>query len=378
MQYVHGGDVYGYAAQYPGQDVLDFSSNINPRGIPQPVRQAMLGAVERCAQYPDPFCRALKAALSEAYGLPAAQFFCANGAAEIFYRLADALRPQTALVTAPTFAEYEAALTHFGCSVRRHRLRAGENFAVTARILDELDGVDVCILCNPNNPTGRTIDPDLMARIVTQCQKKRIRLIADECFADFLLDEPAHTLLPQVMRSDLLVVVRAFTKMYAVPGVRLGWCATADRLLLERLHAAGQPWGVSVVAQACGVAALGLQDYAAQTARMIAPLRRELADALAGCGFRVFPGEANYLLFSTARTDLRERLLPRGILIRDCSNYSGLGAGYFRAAVKTKEENARLIRAIREVLADGESDHGAGDCVQRREKCVGCGPVPHL
>lgn len=378
MQYVHGGDVYGYAAQYPGRDALDFSANINPRGIPQPVRQAMLDAVEQCAQYPDPFCRGLKAALSEAYGLPATQFFCANGAAEIFYRLADALRPQTALITAPTFAEYETALTHFGCNVRRHRLRAGEDFAVTPRILDELDGVDVCVLCNPNNPTGRTIDPALMARIVEKCRKARVRLIVDECFADFLLDEPAHTLLPQVMRCDMLVVVRAFTKMYAVPGVRLGWCATADRLLLERLHAAGQPWGVSVVAQTCGVAALGLKDYAAQTARMIAPLRRELADALADCGFRVFPGEANYLLFAAAQADLRERLLPRGILIRDCSNYIGLGAGYYRVAVKTKEENARLIRAIREVLTDGEGDHGAGDSIQRREKCVGCGSVPHL
>lgn len=378
MQYVHGGDIYGYAAQYPGQDVLDFSANINPRGIPEAIRQAMLDAVEQCAQYPDPFCRALTGALAQTYGLPPEMFFCANGAAEVFYRLADVLRPQTALITAPTFSEYEAALTHFGCNVRHHRLRAQENFAVTARILDELDGVDVCILCNPNNPTGRTVDPNLMACIVAQCQKKRIRLIVDECFADFLLDEPAHTLLPQVMRCDLLVVVRAFTKMYAVPGVRLGWCATADRLLLERLHAAGQPWNVSVFAQACGVAALGLKDYAAQTAKMIALLRQELADALADCGFRVFPGEANYLLFSTAQTDLRERLLPRGILIRDCSNYIGLGAGYFRVAVKTKEENARLMRAVREVLTDGESDHGAGDSVQRREKCVGCGPVPHL
>ncbi len=122
MQYVHGGDVYGYAAQYPGQNVLDFSANINPRGIPEAVRQAMLDAVEQCAQYPDPFCRALTNALAQTYGLPPETFFCANGAAEVFYRLADVLRPQTALVTAPTFAEYEAALTHFGCKVRHHTL----------------------------------------------------------------------------------------------------------------------------------------------------------------------------------------------------------------------------------------------------------------
>lgn len=378
MQYVHGGDVYSYAARYPGREPLDFSANINPRGIPEPVKQAMRDAVERCAQYPDPFCRELTGALAEKYGLAPAQFFCAGGAAEIFFRLADALRPQTALVTAPTFAEYEAALSHFGCAVRRHTLRADEGFAVTERILDDLRGVDVCVLCNPNNPTGRTIAPELMARIVEHCQRARIRLIVDECFADFLADEQTHTLLPEIGRRDLLVVVRAFTKMYAVPGVRLGWCATADRLLLERLHSAGQPWGVSVLAQACGAAALRLTGYEAQTARLLSPLRQKLAEDLAACGLTVFPGEANYLLFYTADTALREKLLPRGILIRDCANYAGLSAGYFRVAVKNKEDNDRLVREIREVLAHGESNHGAGDGVQRGEKCVGCRAVPHF
>lgn len=378
MQSVHGGDVYTYAAQYPGRAVLDFSANINPRGMPQAVRQAFLDSVEQCAQYPDPFCRELTGALSRTYGLAPAQFFCANGAAEVFFRLADVLRPRTALVTAPTFAEYEAALRHFGCQVRRHRLRAEEGFAVTERILDELDQVDAVFLCSPNNPTGRAVEPGLLARIADRCQQKRVRLIVDECFLDFLPDETQRTLLPALDRLDCVVVVRAFTKMYAMPGVRLGWCACADRLLLERLHAAGQPWGVSAPAQACGVAALQLAGYAGQTARYIAPLRQKLARDLRESGLQVFDGQANFLLFYTPQAGLKQQLAPRGILIRDCANYAGLGPGYFRVAVRKQEENDRLVREIREVLAHGESDYGAGDGVQRGEKCVGCRAVPHF
>lgn len=362
MQYVHGGDVYGYAAQYPGRTSLDFSANINPRGIPQPVLDAMRQAVERCTQYPDPFCRELANALAVRYDLPPEIFFCGNGAAEIFFRLADVLRPARVLVTAPTFAEYEAAFARCGSEVRHHTLYAEENFAVTPRILQDLQNVEVCVLCNPNNPTGRTIDPALMRRVLAHCQQRGIWLIADECFADFLLDEARHTLLPQIITHDRLIVVRAFTKMYAVPGVRLGWCAAADSQLHEALYRAGQPWSVSVIAQACGTAALKLPDYAAQTARYIAPLREALARDLCTCGLQVFPGEANYLLFRTADTALREKLLPRGILIRDCSNYEGLQPGYFRVAVKTAAENARLIQQIQEVR-NGESDYGAGNGV---------------
>lgn len=353
MQYVHGGDIYSYAERFAGQEVLDFSSNINPRGIPEPVRQAMRDAVDRCEHYPDPFCRGLTAGLAEKYALAPEMFFCANGAAEVFFRLADVLRPQRALLTAPTFSEYAAALGHVGCAVRYHTLHPEEGFAVTPRFLDDLHDVDICFLCSPNNPTGRAIDPALLRTIAETCQERGIWLVVDECFADFLPDEYERTLLPHMPQFDRLIVVRAFTKMYAVPGVRLGWCASADRDLVEQLYAAGQPWGVSVIAQACGKAALRMNGFAEETAHYVTPLRQALAADLRACGLTVFESQANYLLFHTDCHELREKLLPRGIMIRDCANYEGLSAGYFRVAVRNREENDRLVREIREVLTHG-------------------------
>lgn len=354
MQYQHGGDVYSYEERFFGRTPLDFSANINPCGIPDPVRNAMHHAIDQCTQYPDPYCRALRQALSQRWNLDAQYFFCANGAADIFYRLAACIKPESAVLTAPTFGEYEAALSQINCDIRYHTLQADEQFQVTDRILDMLtEDLSLVILCNPNNPTGCTIEPERFQRILERCQAHHTWIVVDECFGDFLVDAKAHELRAWLDRYDRLILVRAFTKMYAVPGVRLGWCMTKNTDLIEQLSSCGQPWAVSVIAQACGVAALGCPDWEGQTARQIAASRTKLFYALTACGLQVFPGEANYLLFYTDCLDLRERLMTRGILIRSCSNYRGLGAGYFRVAVKSDPDNEILVQNISEVLNHG-------------------------
>lgn len=350
MQYSHGGDIYSYAEQF-GREALDFSANINPLGLPAPVRDAMHDAVESCVRYPDPFCRALRNALAAHWKLPAEHFFCANGAAEVFFRLADVLHPQNALLLAPTFGEYEAALSRTGCQLRFHTLRADEGFAVTERILDEISDDTASVwLCSPNNPTGRTIEPTLLSDILKRCQEIGAWLIVDECFGDFLTDAPLHTMRPMLHENDRLIIVRAFTKMYAIPGVRLGWCMYADAKLTDALHAAGQPWNVSSIAQAAGVAALGMHGFEEQVAQFVAMRRSKLAAELTQLGLRVIPSEVNYLLFETEYVDFGKALLPRGIMIRDCANYRGLKQGYFRVAIRGEQENKLLTAAMREVL----------------------------
>ena len=121
---------------------------------------AMHDAIDLCTQYPDPHCRALRKALGQRWQLDPKYFFCANGAAEIFYRLATCLKPSRALLTAPTFGEYEMALRPTGCDIDFFTLSASEQFRITARILEQItDDLSLLTLCNPNNPTGCTIDP---------------------------------------------------------------------------------------------------------------------------------------------------------------------------------------------------------------------------
>ena len=344
-EYVHGGDVYSYAARF-GAPPVDLSANINPYGMPDAVRQAMHAAVDACTQYPDPFCRAARQAIGVAEGVDPGRIYCGSGAADVLDRLAAVLRPKTVLLLAPTFAEYERTLA--GAELRFHMLRADESFAVTARILDDITpGLGAVYLCSPNNPTGRTIASALLREIAARCAAVGARLVLDECFLDFT--EGGESMAVHLDAFPSLVLLRAYTKMYAVPGVRFGWCMTADMALIEALYRAGQPWNVSVIAQACAVACAGARGYAAQTAQRIAVERAYLAEQLAARGLWVCPGAANFLLFRADVGDLTEKLARRGILLRDCANYRGLTRGYYRTAVKTRKESDALLAALDDI-----------------------------
>lgn len=345
MELTHGGDIYSYQETHGGALPLDLSANINPFGISAGLREAMRAAIDACEHYPDPLCRALRRAIARREAVDPAHLYCGAGAADVLFRFAAAVRPRSALLTAPTFSEYEGSLA--GCALRFHALRREEGFAVTARILAEITReVEAVYLCNPNNPTGRTVDMPLLREIAEACHAQGIWLVVDECFLDFTQDGEARTLKALLKRQPKLVLLRAFTKMYAIPGVRLGYCMTANDTLLDALYRVGQPWNVSVIAQACGVAACAEDGLARETARETARERVFLQQALRTRGFEVFDSEANFLLFHTEEAALGARLAREGVLIRDCANYRGLFEGDYRVAVRRREDSVRFLRAL--------------------------------
>ena len=346
----HGGDWAGFAAEYGAKaPLLDASANVSPLGLPKGVRAAVAACAAGCDRYPDPLCRDLCAAIGRAEGTPAEWVLCGNGAADLIWRAALALRPAMALVTAPTFAEYEAALRSVRCEVKHYFLREEQGFRLGEDILPLIrPGVGMVFLCEPNNPTGVATPRPLLGRILARCREVGALLVADECFGDFLDEPAAHTLKGELAGGGLLIL-KAFTKLYGMAGLRLGYALCADAGLLDALRQAGQPWAVSTPAQAAGLAALREEDYVRAVRALIAAERPRLAAGLAALGCRVAPGQANYLLFFCAR-ELCGPLRRRGILLRSCANYKGLGPGWYRAAVRTGAENDRLLRAIGEVL----------------------------
>lgn len=348
-QLTHGGDWAGYRAQY-GHDALDFSANVSPLGLPQGVANAIAAALPHADRYPDPLCRALRAKLAPHEGIPAESILCGNGAADLIFRLAWAAKPRTALVTAPTFAEYAAALESAGCAVRRHFLQAEVDFAVTDSILSSITPeVDMVFLCQPNNPTGQLTPLPLVERILRRCEACGALLVVDECFLDFLPDCDALTA-KALLDSKNLLILKAFTKLYGMAGVRLGYCLCSNIALLEKMQAAGQPWAVSSLAQAAGLAALDETAYVARVQTLIAQQRPVLRDGLRTLGLRVLDGSANYLLFQAPET-LGDALRQRGIVLRSCGNYPGLDGSWYRTAVRTAPENQQLLKALQEVLA---------------------------
>lgn len=344
----HGGDWAGFLETY-GAPPLDFSANISPLGMPESVRRAAEAALAEAGRYPDPLCRALREKLASCHGLPAEGILCGNGAADLIYRLAAARRPKTALVTAPTFSEYENALTLWGCRVSRFPLSEETGFAVTEDILSRITPeLDLLFLCEPNNPTGRTTDRRLLKRVLERCSASGTLLAVDECFSDFLDDPASHTLLDDLQHFENLVILRAFTKSYALAGLRLGYALSQNAPLLAAMARGGPPWAVSGPAQAAGMAAL--EESLEPLRQLIRRERPRLSAGLTALGCRVCPGEANYLLFFCGAPALPRRLAERGVLIRDCSNYHGLGPGWYRAAVRLEHENTTFLKILEEVL----------------------------
>lgn len=350
MRLVHGGDWAGYRAEF-GCDALDFSANVSPLGLPAGVAAAITNALPTADRYPDPLCRELRAALAGAEGVPADWILCGNGAADLIFRLALAVRPRRALLPAPTFAEYEAALQTVGCAVQRVFLREENEFAVTEEFVDAVTPeTDIVFLCQPNNPTGQVTPPALVERLVRRCAECGAVLVVDECFLDFLPDRDAWTAKQLLRDAPQLIILKAFTKLYAMAGVRLGYALCGDATLLEKMRGAGQPWAVSSLAQAAGLAALQETAYAGAVRALIAEQRPRMAAGLRALGLRVMDGQANYLLFR-ATPDFGEKLRRRGAVVRSCANYPGLDAAWYRTAVRTAEENTRLLQIMGEILA---------------------------
>ena len=345
----HGGDWAGFALAH-GRPPLDFSANISPLGVPTGVQEALREAAGQADRYPDPLCRVLRTALADHEGVPAERILCGNGAADLIFRAVMARRPRRALVTAPTFAEYETALRTVGCGVEHVILRAERGFALDSSFPDAITPeTDMAFLCEPNNPTGVTTAPALLTQILERCRETGTLLVLDECFGDFLDAPEAHTRKADLATFPNLLLLKAFTKLYAMAGVRLGYALCADTALLERMRGAGQPWAVSSLAQAAGTAALRETDYVRRVRELTAAERPWLLRQLAGLGLRVVPGEANYLLFQSPRP-LTEPLARQGILLRNCGNYVGLDETWYRVAVRTRIDNQRLIESLEEVL----------------------------
>lgn len=348
---VHGGDIYSEQNKGSGKNLVDYSANVNPLGLPASVKEAIKNSIRNCVNYPDPLCRELTEKLARYLNVKKEQLFISNGAADVLFKLALALKPRRAVLLAPTFADYEKALRTVDCKFTYYDLQEENNFVAENDLLKKINSrVDLVVICNPNNPTGKLMDKDLLLELLEKCCRTGTRLLVDECFMDFVDTEKAYSLSSKLEKYHNLIILKAFTKTYAMPGLRLGYCITADAELIKGLHENGQDWNVSVPAQAAGIAALDEENYLLASKELIRIERQYLTAQLEALGAKTFGSEANYVFFKLEKpVNLAECLRKYGFLIRECDNYHNLGSTYYRIAVKTRYTNRALIKAIKEV-----------------------------
>lgn len=362
----HGGAREDYLERF-GHEPLDFSANVNPFGMSPAAHAAAVRALGHADRYPDPRSRRLIKAIAAHDGVPARYVVVGNGAADLIRRIVLAVAPARALVLAPTFSEYEDALAQVGCVPEHFELSERSGLVPTNELLDAVvPGLDLVFMCEPNNPTGLLAGRPLLERLLARCIEVGAWLVVDECFNGFLPDPASSSMHGLVADEPRLVVLSAFTKLYGMAGLRLGYLECSDETLLAGIVACGQPWPVSNVAQAAGTAALGDDAWVACARSAIASQREILRHGLRGFGFDVWPSQANYLLFKSHTPALYERLAERGIVVRFCCDYRGLTEGFYRVAVRMPEQNHVLLRELGRLVA--EDEQGINDREGRRQQ----------
>ena len=326
---------------------VDCSSSVNPLGTPQKAIAAIQKNAKLLApMYPDPECRELKKSLSRYLRVDPGWISVGNGAMEIIYWFAQVFAKGRAVIPAPTFCEYELASRKAGAEVafvplHDFKLDAGE-------IIEKSRGAGAVFLCNPNNPTGMLATREV--RKVIENIDSSTKILLDECFIELVNDPGANSLIGMIEEFDNLVILRSLTKSFGLAGLRVGY-SVCNPSLVETLSANRIPWNVNGLAQAAGVAALADKQHLPRARAIVKKERKFLHDNIGKLkSFNPLESDANYFLVGLHgknSAQFRDALLKKtGVLVRDCSTFTGMGSQYVRVAVKARRENMKLLKAL--------------------------------
>lgn len=351
MNYLHGGDIYTNQVDY------DFSVNINPLGMPLSSISAAHEGIAMCGRYPDYNGTVLRKVLADNNCCDIEKIVIGNGAAELIYAICHALKPNRAVTIAPTFHEYTAAVEAVGGTMDYYMLSETDDFCVPMDFADYIkDDTDIVFLCNPNNPTGKLTDKGIIESLIRVCSKTDTVLCVDESFLPFVRSCEELTVMRynafSEKKSDKMcsiLVIRSFTKIYGMPGLRIGYIVTNDIALSDRVRNQLQPWNVSIPAQMAGRAALKDKEYIEKTHEMTELEKLYLYNGLDNKRIKkIYYGAANFILFY-ADEALYKDMYELGFMLRDCSNMKGLKSGYYRIGVRSHSENQMFVRALKSI-----------------------------
>ena len=334
----HGGRTaeLAAAAGCAPEELLDFSVNLHPAGMPDGLPAVCFAALREMSPYPEPHAETLSRLAAERDGRTAAEYLFGNGSSELLWLLPQVLPCCRALVVTPGYLEYAENCRRAGVAVTEFRLMEAADFRLDVVVLDQaVRPGDLVMLGNPNNPTGATASPAELWELARRHTESWF--LVDEAFADFS-GETLLTLPP----LENLIVTRSLTKYYAMAGIRLGY-AVATAAIIDRLRERQPAWSVGTLAQKAGEFLLQLREDTREN--RVAELREQLAAGLTAAGWKVFPSRANYLLAKCPSSPV-QMLLRRRIAVRDCSNYPGLDERFVRVAVRSAADNARLLEVL--------------------------------
>ncbi|MFQ5781979.1 MAG: threonine-phosphate decarboxylase CobD [Nitrosopumilus sp.] len=330
-------------------DIIDFSSNVSPAGMPSSVKSLLKKRLNQIPDYPDRNSRDLISSLKKFTGLPESNIIVGNGAIEIIYNFCNAfLSKKYILIPVPTFEEYEAAAKLADCKI---------NYFKTMNLAENLDSFisqiprNGCVfVCNPNNPTGILLSKKQLIKIIIAAKHKSCLVFIDECFIE-LVPQSNQSVINLVKKFDNLFVLRSLTKSFGLAGLRIGY-AGASKKIIDILQKIKIPWSVNTLAHEAGIIAIKNKSHIIKSKSIIKKESSFLKKKIANInGLECHDTSTNFILIKTKQnsTKLQKKLLKHKILIRDCKNFRGLNNHYIRIAIKSHKDNLKLVQALETV-----------------------------
>jgi len=356
---VHGGEVLDAAGKIglKSEEILDFSSSVNPLGPSKLALEAAKNSFTEIPAYPDSNSNALRSAIASHFpALTKNNIIAGNGSTELMYLFADTFmrKGDKALIPAPTFGEYESAIRKTG--ENPHFVRLDKNFNIdTSALKKEMEDAKIIFLCNPNNPTSLLIPQDVLNDLIEEAMNQDTLVFLDEDFLEFVEEEKTLSLIGKIHNYPNLFILRSFTKIFGLTGLRIGY-GIASKEIMDLLLCAKIPWNVNCIAQSAAVAAFNDEEHLNVTRELIKKEKAYLTDELSKINsLKIYPPDANFFFIDARKSGLKAsqiaaKLLAQGILIRDCSSFHGLDPFYIRIAVKTHAENQKIIEALRRAV----------------------------
>ncbi len=349
----HGGNIKQICDAYglDPDEIIDFSASINPLGYPAAVRKAVTEQFNDVQHYPDSRSTDLRKIIAEKISCNESNVIIGNGSNELFYLIPRALKPGKGVLLQPTFAEFKDAFNNSNIEVVEI-INDDKEFPIINPNISKLksDEGSMVFLCNPNNPTGQLTRKEDIMELVNDNPNRLI--VIDEAFMDFVEDSEKYSVIKDAPLMDNLIVVRSLTKFYAFPGLRLGYLVTNESII-NKLMQYKEPWTVNTIAQVAGMAAINDEEFATNTQEYVSGEKSFLYEGLTKInGVHPFQPTVNFVLVriedeAMTSSEIQNHLLQNNILIRDCSNFVGLDESYFRVAVKTREDNRKLLNALK-------------------------------
>ncbi|WP_443863890.1 pyridoxal phosphate-dependent aminotransferase [Fusobacterium ulcerans] len=350
---LHGGNIYRLKREGKGE-LLDYSSNINPLGVPESFKRAIIENFDILEKYPDPDYVELRENIGRYNKVDVKNIIAGNGATEILFLYMKAMKPKKTLIISPSFAEYKRALDSVGSEIIHYPLLEENNYNLDIEsFLKEVPKCDLVVICNPNNPTGSFISLENIKKINDVLSEKGIKLFIDEAFIEFIRGWEDMTSV--LLEDKNIFVMRALTKFFAVPGVRLGYGITYDEEIMKKMEKYKEPWSVNSFADIAGKIMLWDKEYIEATENWIEEEKKWFYEESCKIeNIKTFKTNVNFILVKLLKKNssvVRDEMIEKGVVVRDASNFMFLNEQYIRLAIKNRENNIKVLQALKEVMA---------------------------